>query len=159
MSGAFSERDSHRSQKLSEIIREAFYGPFEEAGLLPRQAPALPLVNESPQSSTQEPPDNALACILHHPLVILILGHRGSGKSALACRLQELLRGIAPPYAVGLPANAVRLLPTWYGLTDDPLDIPTNATIYIPESHRLFHARSSQTAQGRVLRVGEPLPA
>ena len=61
------------------------------------------------------------------------------------------LRDIAPPYAVWLPQNAARLLPTWYGLTNDPLDIPTNATIYIPESYRLFHARSSQTAQGRVL--------
>jgi nucleoside-triphosphatase THEP1 len=88
---------------------------------------------------------------VHHPSVILILGHRGSGKSALALRLQELLRDIAPPYGVGLPAKAKDLLPEWYGLEDDPLALPPNAIIYIPESYRLFHARTTQSAQGRAI--------
>jgi hypothetical protein len=33
------------------------------------------------------PVDEALARLLHHPAVVLILGHRGSSKSALAVRL------------------------------------------------------------------------
>ena len=43
------------------------------------------------------------------------------------------------------------MLPSWYGLADSFSDIPSNAVIYVPESYRLFHARGSQTAQGRVI--------
>ncbi len=93
--------------------------------------------------------DEPLARLVRHPAVILILGHRGSGKTALAVRLQELLRDAAPPYAVGLPPKASRLLPDWYGLSDDFDTIPRNAIVYVPESYRLFHARTTQTAQGR----------
>ena len=98
-----------------------------------------------------EPPDADLPPLISHPCVVLILGHRGSGKTALACRLQELLRDVAPPYGVGLPPMASRLLPEWYGLSDNFTDIPANAIIYVPESYRLFHARSTQTAQGRAI--------
>ena len=99
----------------------------------------------------EDPPDLAFARFVRHPSVILVLGHRGSGKSALACRLQELTRDIAPAFAVGLPSKANRLLPEWYGLAEDPMEIPQDAIIYIPESYRLFHARSSQTSQGRAI--------
>ena len=142
MSGTPSSGNPNLKRDIWELLREALYTPLEER---------LSALGSPASVPPKEPPDSALARILHHPSVILILGHRGSGKSVLACRLQELLRDIAPPYAVGLPRNAVRLLPTWYGLTDEPLDIPINATIYIPESYRLIHARSSQTAQGRAL--------
>ena len=97
------------------------------------------------------PVDEALARLVHHPAAVLILGHRGSGKSALAVRLQELLRDVAPPYAIGLPAKASKLLPEWYGLAEEPGLIPQNAVIYIPESYRLFHSRSTQSAQGRAI--------
>ena len=108
----------------------------------------------SPSSATpaySPPPDLALAGLVHHPAVVLILGHRGMGKTALACRLQEILRDRAPAYAIGLPPKARRILPGWYGLADDPADVPTNAVIYVPESYRMFHARATQTAQGRAI--------
>jgi hypothetical protein len=98
-----------------------------------------------------DPVDAVLAKLLGHPCIVLILGHRGSGKTALAARLQELLRDIASPYAVGLPAKASRLLPDWYGLADDTSTIPSNALIYIPESYRMYHARDTQSAQGKAL--------
>jgi len=97
------------------------------------------------------PPDLALARLIHHPAVVLIVGHRDMGKTALAGRLQELKRDEAPPYAVGLPPKARRILPDWYGLTDDPANVPPNAIIYVPESYRMFHARATQTAQGRTI--------
>ena len=43
------------------------------------------------------------------------------------------------------------LLPNWYGLADDSGLIPQNAIIYIPESYRVFHSRSTQSAQGRAI--------
>lgn len=97
------------------------------------------------------PVDEAVVRLVHHPAVVLIVGHRGSGKSALAVRLQELLRDVAPPYAIGLPAKASKLLPEWYGLAEDPGLIPQNAIVYIPESYRLFHSRSTQSAPGRAI--------
>jgi len=95
--------------------------------------------------------DEALARLVHHPAIILIVGHRGAGKSVLAVRLQELLQHVAPAYAIGMPPKASRLLPSWYGLADDASTIPQNAVIYVPESYRLFHARSTQSAQGRAI--------
>ena len=35
------------------------------------------------------PLDQALLTIIKHPCIALVLGHRGSGKSSLSCRLQE----------------------------------------------------------------------
>ena len=95
------------------------------------------------------PVDAPLAQKVSHPAAVLVCGRRGSGKSALIMRLQELLRDVAPAYAIGLPAKATRLLPSWYGLADDPADVPPNATVYFPESYRFFHARSTQSHLGR----------
>ncbi len=97
------------------------------------------------------PPDIGLANLIPHPAAVLIIGHRDAGKTALANRLQDLKRDIAPPCAVALPAKAARLLPSWYALADDPADVTPNAIIYIPESYRLYHARATQTSQGRAI--------
>ena len=108
----------------------------------------------TPKGPVYTPPVDAdLARIISHPTVMLILGARGAGKSALAVRSQELLRHTGAPYAVGLPAKASRLLPDWYGLADSFNTIPNDSIIYIPESYRLFHSRSSQSAQG--LAIGD----
>ena len=106
------------------------------------------LFSETPP---RDPPDLPLARLIPHPSVLLVLGHRVKGKSVLCCRIQELKLDIAPPYAIGLPPKARRILPDWYGLADNPFDVPPNAVIYIPESYRMFHARATQTAQGRAV--------
>ncbi len=103
----------------------------------------------TPSPAYTPPINEPLARLLHHPGVILILGHRGNGKTALAFRLQELLKDVAVPYAVGLPGKASGLLPDWYGLAQDFDTVPSNAVIYVPESYRFFHARDTQSAQGR----------
>ena len=113
-----------------------------------------PKPDDSPSTAMpaySPPPDLALAHLVQHPAVLLILGHRGMGKTALACRIQEILRDRAPAYGVGLPPKARRILPDWYGLADDPADVPVNALIYVPESYRMFHARATATAQGRAV--------
>ena len=133
----------------------------QSALLPPPQALSLPAPATTPRESLLDDYgaisaytpdlDESLARLVRHPAVILILGHRGSGKTALAVRLQELLRDAAPPYAVGLPPKAGKLLPDWYGLSSDFNTIPNNAIVYVPESYRMFHARTSQTAQGRMI--------
>ena len=98
-----------------------------------------------------DPADAALARMVDHPTVVLAIGRKGGGKTAVILRMQELMRDVAPPYAIGLPEKASRLLPEWYGLADDLEDIPENATVYFPESYRTYHARSTQSQQGRSL--------
>ena len=100
-------------------------------------------------SDYPSPADAPLAEIVDHPSAVLVSGRRGSGKTATIMRVQELLRDVAPPYAIGLPAKAANLLPSWYGLADDPADVPTNSTIYFPESYRFFHSRATQSLMGR----------
>lgn len=113
-------------------------------------------INRSPEQASSlpvytPPLDEPLAGVVNHPAIVLFVGGRGAGKSAGSVRLQELLRHKGAPYAVGLPASASKLLPSWYGLADDFSAIPENSIIYLPESYRLFHARSSQSSQGRVI--------
>jgi hypothetical protein len=58
-----------------------------------------------------EPADAPLARMVDHPSLVVVIGRRGGGKTGAILRIQELLRDVAPPYAVGLPAEADRLLP------------------------------------------------
>ena len=165
--GALILANNPRVKTWLEEFNEGYPAWVQQRQARPLQAPPSPQPLFEPVGTTLFPwmeqltdasvqtyspaVDEPIAQLLHHPSVVLILGHRGSGKTALAARLQELLRDVAPPYAVGLPEKAARLLPDWYGLAQDFDTIPRNAIIYVPESYRLFHARTTQTAQGRMI--------
>ena len=97
---------------LRSIVEEAFNETFGKPTLLEPQTQPVKLV---PDAQTVET-GNWLK-LIHHPSVIVILGGRGKGKSALGYRLLEYLRLTASPYVVGLPENARRLLPDWVGMT------------------------------------------
>jgi len=133
------QRENDLSKAIEEIINKWIESRNPDRRFLSIETPP------------KDPPDISLARLIPHPSIILALGHRGKGKTCLCCRIQELKRVIAPPYAIGLPPKARRILPDWYGLADDPFDVPPDAVIYIPESYRMFHARATQTAQGRTV--------
>ncbi|MBI4305246.1 MAG: hypothetical protein HY678_02905 [Chloroflexi bacterium] len=86
-----------------------------------------------------------------HPTIVLVLGDRGSGKTALQLRLLELLSPIARPYLVAIPAAAAKDFPDTYGIADDPDALPNGAVVAFPEAYRLFSARETQTTRGRAL--------
>ncbi len=88
-------------------------------------------------------PDARWRQVIVHPSVVLIVGRRDSGKSALGYRLLELLRHVAPPYVVGVPEAARKLLPDWIGLAPTLEEIPPKAVALVDEAYLLFHARSS----------------
>ena len=73
-------------------------------------------MNGAPMAPVPIYPDARWRQVIVHPSVVLILGKRGSGKSALAYRLLELHRYKLIPYVVGVPAGARRLLPDWIGI-------------------------------------------
>ena len=95
------------------------------------------------------PPDAEWLRLVRHPSVVLVLGKRGSGKSALGYRLLELLRNQAAPYVVGLPAAGRKLLPDWVGCADRLEDVPPKAAVLLDEAYLDYHARDSMSAKGR----------
>jgi len=89
--------------------------------------------------------------LTHHPSVIVILGGRGKGKSALGYRLLEYLRWTASPYVVGLPENARKLLPDWVGMVASLEDVPPKAIVLVDEAYMPYHARSSMAAEAKAM--------
>jgi hypothetical protein len=87
--------------------------------------------------------------LIKHPCVILIIGNRGSGKSALSYKLLEYMRWQGKIYVVGLPEKARKILPDWIGSIPALEDAPPDSIILIDESYLSLHARSSSSQHAR----------
>ena len=77
------------------------------------------------------PADSQWHKAVAHPAIILILGKRGSGKSALAYRLLELFRYRLTPYLVGAPVEARNLLPEWVGVAPSLEEVPAKSIVLV----------------------------
>jgi hypothetical protein len=87
--------------------------------------------------------------IMVRPCVVLILGKRGSGKSALGYRLLELFRYKRSPYVLGIPEQAARLLPDCIGIVQNLAEIPPHSIVLIDEAHLPFSSRESFKAYNK----------
>ena len=83
--------------------------------------------------------------VIIHPSVVLILGKRGSGKSALGYYLLELLHAAYPTYLVGVSEKAQYLLPDWIGIIPDLEMLPPKSVALVDEAYLRYHARQSNT--------------
>lgn len=92
-------------------------------------------------------PDSKWLKVVSHPSVVVILGQRGRGKSALGYRLLELFRYTATPYVLGLPSKAAGLLPEWMGVAEELEHIPNDSVVFIDEAYLGYHARESHTTK------------
>ena len=81
------------------------------------------------------------------PAVILLLGKRGSGKSALSYRLLELFRYRLPAYVVGAPEQSSKLLPDWIGTVPTLEDLPPDCIALVDEAYIQFHSRRSMAKE------------
>ena len=111
--------------------------------------PTLSPPSVTPTALWTPPSDSQWPRLAPHPSVILTVGMRGSGKSALGYRLLELYRDVAAPYVVGFPPGAKKLLPDWIGIADRLEDVPPQAVVLIDEAYLQLHARSSMSEAGR----------
>lgn len=83
--------------------------------------------------------------VIIHPSVVLILGKRGSGKSALGYYLLMLLHKAYPTYLVGVPKKAQYLLPDWIGIIPNLEMLPPKSVALVDEAYLHYHARQSNT--------------
>jgi len=87
--------------------------------------------------------------------VILVLGKRGSGKTALAARIAEFISatyGLAI-YWVGLPAAARNLLPSWVKLVNDPGQVPSGSVVLADEAGLRYASLSFNSKDNKLLRA------
>ena len=126
----------------------------------PRPLASLPaLIPPAGSDESEAPPvwtppvDSAWLAIASHPSVILIIGGRGAGKSALGYRLLELNRSRAAPYVVGAPRAARKQPPDWIGHSDCLEEVPDGSVVLVDEAYLQLHARGSMSQMGR--KIGE----
>lgn len=86
--------------------------------------------------------------------VILILGKRGSGKSALAAKMAEYMMAIhkMPCFWTGLPQGARDLLPHWIRITDTPEKVPVGSFLVCDEAGLNYLSLLFNTSQNRFMR-------
>jgi len=90
--------------------------------------------------------------ILQEPFVALILGQRGSGKTALGHRLLEIYGEDTSrdAYILGFPQHLRDQLPSWIDVLAPNTgreDWPEDSVVLVHEAHQLLHARRSQNSE------------
>jgi archaellum biogenesis ATPase FlaH len=142
-----------KNNTLRQVALPLVKDLFKPSGLQPTKSPQL----EPAQTSTQSVRSETNAQwqeVIVDPSVVLLLGKRGSGKSALGYRLLELLRYRAAPYVLGLPKQAQGLLPDWIGIAQNLEDIPAKSVVLVDEAHLQYHSRqSSETKNKEMSRI------
>ncbi len=92
---------------------------------------------DRPEGTVTDPLlDEALPHIVDQYSSTLILGGRGSGKTALGFRMLELYKDHqSDKYVVGGPRSAVPLFPKWIKYVDSIFTLPDNSVALIDEAH------------------------
>lgn len=97
--------------------------------------------------------------VLEPPKSILIIGHRGMGKSCLGWALLEyyavkhkmkayLVNAYAPKQ---IPPNKLSVIPNWVSVVNSPADIPSNSVILYDEAYAKYHARKTMGSETPVM--------
>ena len=164
---AYAARQKSDEMRRSALASLPSSSPLQLTGLrldqiMSRFAPTVP--DPSPASTRDEVPvpepkpeetpsssETLWQSVLGSEAVIVILGKRGSGKTALACWLAESCRYRIAPYFVGAPDTVHNLLPKWFGSVSSWEDIPLNALLIYDEAYSQFHARDSQAKASKRL--------
>jgi len=145
------------SQKLGQIFNPPAL-PEEKGEDSPFSKLLLPLdtFDLKPDSLPLKPsvfsePDIRWLDLIVPPCVVLLLGGRGGGKTALGFRLLELFRYKLTPYVIGLPSQCAHLLPDWIGIEERLEDVPSGSISLVDEAYLSNHARNWAKAESNDL--------
>jgi len=145
--------ESLQKWQLSNPLPQPFGGlslPIKGVSIVPSTAD-----NQTPQPLAVTQVDTSLSPHLPwlktiiHPSLVLVLGKRGSGKSALAYYLIDINRYGLKPYVIGIPQSKQHLLPEWVGVASSLEEVPFGAIVIIDEAYLLYHARGSTTQESK----------
>lgn len=149
-------QERERQEGLAQIG-----GALDSFRLQPVSTSAQPAAQLAPLPSPQPEPTTPLAApleietddkwreVIVHPSIVLILGRRGSGKSALGYRLLEIFRYGLTTYVLAVPAEAQRILPDWVGIAQRLEDIPLKSIVLVDEAYLRYHSRESLKGASR----------
>ena len=147
---AFAERrrqEEERQKQVALAQAAASIGSESTSLALP-----LPTANSHvtiPISTVE--PDAQWRKVIIPPSVVLVLGKRGSGKSAVGFRLLEIYRYHLTPYVVGVPDTARKLLPDWIGIAATLEELPFKSIALVDEAYLHYHARGSMAAASKTM--------
>lgn len=85
----------------------------------------------------------AYSSIIQHPMTILIIGMRGSGKTALGMVFGEnfhFYNPDVPVYVMNYPVDKRHLLPDWVQYSENIEDVPQNSFIIMDEAACRHHS-------------------
>ncbi len=135
------QAEQERQRRIREIL----------ASLSPIVPTALPAPEPKPNMFIEQPMelDAPWRQKITHPSIVLILGKRGSGKSALGYRLLELFRYGLATYVLGVPKGAQGFLPDWIGIAQNLEDIPPKSIVLVDEAYLRYHSRESLAAKSK----------
>ena len=145
---------TQESQKIAEAIGKKLAEEIRKAWQISKiEIPALPVqtIPQDTKKTTNFWELGRWLNIIKHSCVIIILGSRGSGKSALGYKILEYLKWTAKIYVVGLPEKARKMLPDWIGCVPSLEDVPPNSIVLVDEAYMMLHARASATQRAREL--------
>lgn len=148
------EVERERQQLAAEFQRQVMIASLQAALQSINLKPAIPESKCTKTLPSREPgitETTKWLKLLKHPSIVLVLGKRGGGKSALGYRLLEYLRYTASPYVIGLPKEARVLLPDWVGMAASLEDVPGKSIIVVDEAYMPYHARAGTTVGARAM--------
>jgi len=154
-----------RQQKIDKIIADyasrpeilALFNPKPPEQLsMPLSSVASPTLTKpetvpviTQNTNVYIDPDSIWLKRIIHPSIVLIIGKRGSGKSASSYRILELFRFGPKPYVVGVPASKRHLLPNWISIVSTIEEVPDGAIAIVDEAYIHYHARNSAAQESK----------
>lgn len=123
------------TKMIEESLSKAYATAFKNPAL-----PEPPTVRPLPDLQTVE--RSEWLELVGHPCVIIILGGRGGGKSALGYKMLEYLKWTGVKlFVLGFPGDPGKLLPGDIGVTNSLEEVPPGSAILVDETYILYHAR------------------
>ena len=155
------ERQKKLEERISRIFEQSKVLPDQSEGkledlstnkaLLPPVTFDFKLDYQTPRLIEEKELDIKWLDLIVPPSIVLLLGGRGSGKTALGFRYLEIFRYKLMPYVIGLPSQCAHLLPDWIVIKESLEDVPSGSISLVDEASLSNHARDWVKAESKNL--------